>query len=103
MTTYTASLTIHVGDVPFDCAVSFRASPGHPQTYGQPAEGPSVDVLAISVDIGTGHVEPPIAIYEMLAEAVDHAELLADAAEQEAYRRDDAADHARQLRREDAA
>jgi hypothetical protein len=103
MKTYTADLTINLGELPFDCAVRYTVTPGYPQTYGQPAEGPSVDVIAISVDIGCGHVEPPIGIYEMLAEAVDHAELLADAAEQEAYRRDDAADHARQLRREDAA
>jgi hypothetical protein len=103
MNTYTADLTINLGELPFDCAVKFTVTPGYPQTYGQPAEGPSVDVIAISVDIGCGHVEPPIAIYEMLAEAVSDDELLAHANEQEAYRIDDAADHKRQLRREDAA
>jgi hypothetical protein len=99
---YTADLTINLGELPFDCTVRYTVTPRREQTYYQPAEAPDVDVLAISVDIGCGHVEPPIAIYDMLAEAVSDEDLLAHANEQEAYRIDDAADHKRQLSRENA-
>lgn len=102
MNTYTADLTINLGELPFDCAVKFTVTPGYPQAYGQPAEGPSVDVIAISVDIGCGHVDPPIAIYEMLAEAVSDDDLLAYAAEQEADAHDHAADMAMERAKEDA-
>lgn len=86
----------------------FTVSPGCAATRTQPEEGATVDVTKMMVceDGIHWHNVPAIADLAHRVFGEDdavHEWLLSEAAEQAEIDRDDAADHRRQLRREDAA
>ena len=84
----------------------FTVSPGSPQVYAQPEEHPSIDVTRIDIKSGDAWVKVDDFLHDLiLVDDIDavHAWLFECAAEDKAAARDDAADHRRELLREDAA
>lgn len=97
-----------------DCEITiciryhFTVAPGYEATRTQPAEDATVDVTKIMVceDGKTWHTAPAIADLAHRVFGEDeavHEWLLSEACAQAEADLDDAADHKRQLRREDAA
>lgn len=83
--------------------VTYTVTTGHRGYYGQPAEGPSVEVTRLTLYRGTRPAPCPDWLSDDLTEdAAFIARLLADAAEQDECARDDAADARREEMRERA-
>ena len=96
------------GEVVFGIRYHFTVTPGCDATREQPAEDATVDVDRIMVcDTGfTWHNIPVIADLAHRVFGEDeavHEWLMAEATAQDEAARDDAADHKRQMRAEDAA
>ncbi len=99
MKTYTATREIIIDGIPFETHVAFTVAPGRPQSYGQPAEHPTADIKAMSVNTEDGWVDAA-KLYDLLADEIEEEWLVDEAHRQDVERRDATADQADHLRRE---